>query len=286
MGRFSIESLRSMYVYGYKLFLADLLEIIFRNIFVVVIAKLFSVSVAGLYFLAEKITDLVVLRVTTSIQNVSFPALAKIQGQHEQLKASYKSLLIVNTYVLCPFILLTAVISGPFFNAFLPEKWGPASSYLSLMCLAGVMTPMSALNLNLLKVLGRSDLSLKIEIIKKTVQVSILSISISFGVLGVLYGQIFGSIIIYFINSHYARRLIDYSALEQLADFTPNFLLAIGVALVVYLIQVCCLGEVNAVINFFIVGVVGILLFITLSIFFQVKGYHLLKRYSKQALFK
>lgn len=276
----SMDSLKSMYLFGYKLFLADLLDIVFRNIFVVVIAKLFSVSLAGIYFFADKIREFLVLRIVVAIQNVTYPALTTLQGNDEQLRSGYRNLVSVNTYVLSPLIFFSAALSELFFEAFLPEKWMQASSYLALMCIAGALTPVSALNLNILKVKGRSDLSLKVEVIKKIIQVSVLIVSVEYGVIGILYGQIFSSIIVYIINSHYSEQLIDYSVFEQTMDFMPNILIAAGIGVIIYIAQDYFF--VDPTIRFFIFGFIAVFAYVLVSYLVKPKGYLLLTNLMKK----
>ncbi|AFJ01908.1 capsular polysaccharide repeat unit transporter [Methylophaga frappieri] len=234
----SKASLKSMYRFGYKLFLSNLLDTGFKNMFVVVIAKLFSTSVAGLYFFADRIREILIYQMVSSIQKVTFPALANIQGDKERLKQSYKRVITVTTFVMFPIILFFAALAEPLFHSFLPEAWWPSVIYIQLMCLAGVLIPIHAINLNMLKVLGRSDLFLGLEVVKKALAVLILLVSYRFGVEGILLGQIISSVLAYIPNSYYSKRLINYSVTEQLADFMPTLLLAGVIAICVWLVQI------------------------------------------------
>ncbi|UFH59364.1 lipopolysaccharide biosynthesis protein [Sulfurovum mangrovi] len=234
---FSVISLKSMYNFGYKLFLSGILDTVFRNLYVIVIAKIFSASVAGLYFFAEKIKELVISQLVTSVQTVTYPALATMQDDNKRLKQGYKKVIGVTTFLLFPAMLFLAALAEPLFEFLLPQKWWSAVVYLQLMSVAGLMYPLHAINLNILKVKGRSDLFLYLEILKKILIVMILSISIKFGIMGILIGQIISSFLAYVPNSYYSAKLIDYGIKEQIADFTPVMLLSSGVALVVYTLQ-------------------------------------------------
>jgi len=271
---FCVKSFKSMYSFGYKLFLADLLDIVFRNIFVVVIAKLFSITTAGLYFFADRIREFIVLRLVSAIQNVTYPALSTLQNDDHQLKRSYKNLVLVNTYLLTPLILFSAALSYQFFLAFLPSQWLQSSSYLALMCIAGVLTPLSALNLNILKIKGRSDLFLRLEIIKKSMQIGVLIISVNYGVIGILYGQILLSFTGYIINSYYSARFISYSGYEQIRDFMPVLLLSISTAMFIYVLQSYIL--LTPIITFFLLSLIAISIYVFFSIMIRLRGLHLL----------
>jgi len=226
----SRESLRSMYSFGYKLFLSSLLNTGFKNMYVVVIAKTFSSSLAGLYFFADRVRELVIYQVVSALQQVTYPALSTIQNEPDRLKAGYKKIVSVVSFILFPFILFVASLADSVFQLLLPERWWSSAQYLQLMCIAGVLVPLHAVNLNILKVMGRSDLFLWLQLIKQSVAMTILLISYRYGVIWILLGQMLSSILAYFLNSYYSKHLIGYSTGEQLMDFLPTLLLASCVA--------------------------------------------------------
>lgn len=233
----SSNSLKSMYQFGYKLFLSGLIDTGFKNMYVVVIAKLFTTNFAGLYFFADRIRELVIYQIVSAVQKVTYPALATIQDKPTKLKQGYKKVIAMIAFILFPLILFLAALAEPIFHLLLPEEWWPAALYMQLMCLAGVLIPVHAINLNILKVLGRSDLFLWLEIIKKSIAVMILLISFRFGIVGILIGQIVSSVLAYLPNSYYSKRLIDYPVSEQLTDFLPCLLLAGNIGIAVWGLQ-------------------------------------------------
>ncbi|MCO6441318.1 MAG: lipopolysaccharide biosynthesis protein [Nitrococcus mobilis] len=231
---FSQQSLSSMLGFGYKLFLSDLLNIVFKNLYIVVIAKLFSAPVAGFYFFAEKIKDLIINQLVLSIMTVTYPALATIQDKDARLKTALRNVIQVTTFLLFPAMLFLAALAEPLFHVVLPDTWLPAAVYLQLMCIAALLYPLHSINLNILKIKGRSDLFLYISIIKKLITFLILLISLPHGVIGILIGQIAASILSYIPNSYYSVKLINYSVREQLADILPGLFLSVFIAGVIY----------------------------------------------------
>ncbi|MBE0508068.1 MAG: lipopolysaccharide biosynthesis protein [Marinospirillum sp.] len=231
---FSKSSLKSMYNFGYKLFLSGFLDIVFKNLYVVVIAKLFSASVAGLYFFAEKMRELILSQLVGAIQNVTYPALASVQDDNVRLKAGYRKVIAVTTFLLFPALMLLAALAEPLFQFLLPEKWWGAAPYLQLLCISGLLYPLHAINLNILKVKGRSDLFLYLEILKKIMVVAVIFVSYRYGVIGILIGQIVTSVLAYLPNSYFAARLINYPAREQIKDFVPGLLLSMLLGGLVY----------------------------------------------------
>lgn len=222
----SRRSFHEMYSFGSRLFAASTLDIIFSNLYVIVIAKFFNASIVGYYFFADKIKELVVSQLVSSVKTVTYPALSTIQNDNLRLKDGFRKVLRVTTFTLFPAMVFLAALSEPLITVFLPDNWMPSVPYLQLLCLTGILMPVHILNLNVLQVKGRSDLFLRLEIIKKFILVVTLMISLKFGIYGILIGRIITSILNYFPNSYYSSRLINYPIREQLADFLPTLSLS------------------------------------------------------------
>lgn len=234
---FDPSALKEMYSFGYKLFLSGVLDTVSRNIYVLVIAKVFSAGIAGLYFFAERIKDLVISQLVQSVQKVTYPALSTLQDDDAKLKEGYRNVMQLTTFMLFPAMLMLAALAKPLFELFFPERWLPAVPYLQLMCIVGVLYPIHSINLNILKVKGRSDLFLGLEVFKKITLFIVLFVSYHYGVIGILIGKGLQSIIAYIPNSYFSKRLICYSVREQLSDVLPGLGLAAAVSLVIYYAQ-------------------------------------------------
>ncbi|KKG09286.1 lipopolysaccharide biosynthesis protein [Methanosarcina sp. 2.H.A.1B.4] len=224
---FSVESLHEMFGFGSKLLASGLIDTVFQNIYVIVIGKLFSVTLVGYYFFAQRIQQLVVKQLTGAVQKVTYPALSSVQDDNTALKAFYRKIIQIVAYIVFPCMIALAVLAKPLFSLMLKEDWLPAVPYLQLLCIAGLLYPLHAINLNILKVKGRSDLFLYLEIVKKLMIVIIILFSIQFGIFGILIGQIISSALAYIPNSYFSIKLINYSVPEQLHDFIPTLLLAV-----------------------------------------------------------
>lgn len=231
---FDLTAFKSMYRFGYKLFLSGVLDTVFISLYVIVIAKLFTPGVAGFYFFASQAKDLVVSQLVSSIQTVTYPALASVQDDPVRLKNGYRKVIEVTTFLLFPALLFITALAQPLFGAILPDKWLPAALYLQFLCIVGLLYPLHSINLNILQVKGRSDLFLLLEIVKKCMIVIIILISYRYGILGILYGQIVSSVLAYIPNSYFSSKLIDYPIVEQIGDFAPGLILAALIAMLVY----------------------------------------------------
>lgn len=237
--KFSISYLFFLEIlnFGYKLFISGVLSILAKNIFSAVIAKLYSTTTAGLYYLSERMLDVLMGQLVYAIQNVTYPVLSSIQDDTSRLKLAYRRILGISVFIIFPTILIAAALAEPLFKLFFSEKWWAASSYFQIMCLGFVLYPLHAINLNILKVKGRSDLFLKLEVIKVSISILILAMTLNQGVEAILLGQVLSSFIAYFCNSYYSIKLINYSLVEQFIDFFPSYILAALIALMVYFSQ-------------------------------------------------
>lgn len=279
---FSRQSFIQMYNFGYKLFLSGLLDTIFRNIYVVVIGKIFSATIAGQFFFANKIKELVLEQLFKSIQNVTYPALSKLQDNNIRLKSGYRKVLQLATFVLFPSMAILAALAEPMFQVLLPEKWLPSVPMLQIMCISGLLYPLHSINLNILKVKGRSDIFLYLEIYKKFVIIIILFISVRFGVYGILVGQAIASVLAYIPNSYFASRLIDYSVREQISDFMPGLVLSSSVALAAYVAGI--LLQWPPFLKLIVLVIVGASLYIAVAHIFRMQAYVLARKMFSEKL--
>lgn len=258
---FSLSSLKDMYSFGYKLFLASLIDAAFKNVFVVIIAKVFSVTVAGLYFFADRIKELLVSHLIASIQGVTFPALAEIQNDSKRLKQAYKKIMRVMTFTVFPILLLFSVVAELLFKLFLGDKWLQAVPYLQLMCISCMVIPIISINLNIIKVKGFSGWYLLLEIVKKVTGLIILFFTHSYGVLAILTGQMLSLILNYPPSVYLSSKLVDYSLFEQLKDFLPNLFLAAFMACIThYFLEITYLPDIISLIIALFIFLAGYIL--------------------------
>ncbi len=272
---FSYRSFKNLFSFSSYLLIAGLSNILFINMYVIVIAKYFSATLAGYYFFADKIKTLVISQLVASIQMVTYPALSKIQDDPVRLKSGYRKVISITTFLLFPAITLLAALAEPLFRVFLSEQWQPAVIYLQLMCIVAILNPLHAINVNILKVAGRSDLLLYIGFFKKFMMILIFAISFHYGVIGILVGQIISSVLTYIPNTYYSSQLINYSVREQLADFIPTLILSGTIALMTY--GLVLLNDWPAIIELPVFGILAIILYLTGAHFLKLHAYLLAK---------
>lgn len=216
---FSGESFSRLFKFGRNLLAEGLLEVLYQNSYVLVIGRMFSAEITGLYFLAIKITNLVSQQLTMAVQQATFPALSTLQADNRDLRHKYRQIMQVMMFLIAPIMALLAGLAKPLFVLFFDERWMGAVPYLQLLCVVGALYPVHALNVNLLNVKGRSDLVLKVGLVKKAVNLILLFLAIPFGVFGIVVSMVLGSFLSLIPNTYFSARLVGYSFLDQIKDF-------------------------------------------------------------------
>lgn len=234
---FGWAEFKTLFSFGGYLLLNQVTTVPFKYMYVIVIAKLFSSQLAGLFFFSQKIRDLLVEQLVSSVQTVTFPALATLQDDPKRLKNGYRQVIATTTFLVFPGLIFLVALAENLFHLFLPESWWEATIYVQLLCIAALMNPLNAINLNILKVTGRSDLVFYLGLFKKALAIGIFAVSFRYGVMAIIMGQIVHSVLAYLPNSHYSKRLIHYSVSEQLADILPGLMLAGSIGVLIWWLQ-------------------------------------------------
>lgn len=223
---FDKERFKYHFNFGYKLTLSGLLDTIYSNIYNLIIGKFFPVAYLGYYTRAKSLQQLPVQNISSALNKVTYPMFSAMQHENVKLKMAYKKLMQQVLFWIAPTMILLGVIAEPLIRFLLTAKWVPAVPYFQTLCAAGILYPLNSYNLNILKVKGRSDLFLKLEIIKKVIITVGIFIAVPFGIYGLLYLQVIISFVAYFINSWYSGKMIDYPMIEQVRNILPIILLA------------------------------------------------------------
>jgi len=222
--KFSIERLKFHFTFGYKLMLSGLLNTVFNNIYNVIIGKYYSVQTLGYYERANLFNQYPVTTITGIVNRVTYPLLSKIQDQQERVSVVYKKLIQLTFFITAPLMFGAAAVAKPLFLLVLGAKWLPAVPFFQILCLSSIFLPIHSFNINVLKVYGRSDLFLKLEIIKKAVIAISVIIALQIGIYGLVWSSVFTSVVALLINTHYSSSLIRYTTKEQIQDIIPTLI--------------------------------------------------------------
>ncbi|WP_281777525.1 lipopolysaccharide biosynthesis protein [Croceibacter atlanticus] len=264
------ESFKRLFGFGSKLFLSGLINTIYDNIYKLIIGKYFSAVTLGLYTQAKLYVTQVTLSAVSTIQTVTYPILSKAKNEPQRLKNAYRKIIIATSFVIFPITIAMGLLAKPLILVAIGEQWVDAIPFLQILCVSGVLYHLHAINLNILKVLGRSDLFLKLEIIKKiNITIAIL-IGINFGIWGLLIASVISSYIALLINMYYTNKHIDYSYANQFSDLLPIFLQTIPMVLAIYAITLI-LGN-NHILILILSTVLGIIVYLGTAILFKSKS--------------
>jgi teichuronic acid exporter len=215
--------LRRHFHFGYKLTLSGIIDTVYGNVYHLIIGKYYSVAQLGFYTRALSMRQLPVENISTALNRVTYPLFSSIQDDDVRLKSVYKRLMQQVLFWIAPILVIAGVLGEPLFRFLMTEKWLPAVPYFQILCLGGIMYPLHVYNLNILNVKGRSDLFLKLEIVKKVLVTFGLIITIPFGIYGLLWMQFVLTIVAFIINTSFSGKMINYPMLEQIKDILPIF---------------------------------------------------------------
>lgn len=231
---FSVKSFKEMFSFGSKLLFSGLIDTIYKDIYYLIIGRFFSSALLGQYTRAQQFNIIFSSNLTAVVQRVSYPVLSSIQNEPERLREAYRKVIKTTMLVTFACMLGLAAVAKPLIIILIGEKWLPAVGFLQIICFSGMLYPLHAINLNILNVKGRSDLFLKLEIIKKIIAIGPITIGVFYGIEFMLWGSVLNSIIAYFLNSYYSAGLINYSTKDQLKDLMPTFLVSFLVAFLMW----------------------------------------------------
>lgn len=262
---FSKSSFDYLFGYGSKLLASGLLDTIYNNIYPIVIGKFYTPAQLGNYSRALSFAQLPSSNITSILQRVTFPVLSTIQDDMPRLQTNYCRLLKLSAFIVFPLMMGLAAVTFPLIRIVLTPKWEGCSFYLQIICFALMWYPIHAINLNLLQVKGRSDLFLRLEVIKKIVGVCIMCITIPLGITALCVGMVVSSFIALFINTFYTGKLMDIGYLKQMRDLLPVLINSLLMGGVVFIsIQFIT----NDVLKLIVGGIIGVLFYILSSYIF------------------
>lgn len=267
---FSFKRLKGLFSYGWKILVSSLLNTGYSQLWTLIIGKVYSSSDLAFYNKAHTFPNIIVANVNTSIDSVLMPSMSSVQDEKETLKAVTRRAIMTSTYVMAPLLLGLAACGKSIISILLTDKWIPSYQFMVIFCVTAMFQPIQTANLNAIKAMGRSDLFLKLEIIKKIVGLVLLISTMRISVMAMALSSLAACVSSQIINSWPNKKLMDYSYIEQLKDILPGILLA-GVMFVgVYAINFINL---NMWLTLLIQVPLGAIIFIGLSALFKLESF-------------
>ena len=265
---YSWKSFKEMFSFGFNLLISGLLDIIYKNLYTIVTGKVFNATSLGYYSRADHYAQLPASNFNSIFLRVTYPVLCKMQDDDVKLRENYRKLLRVSAFIIFPVMCGLAGAAYPSVVMVIGKKWSYAAVLLVPICLAKMWYPIHAINLNLLKVKGRSDLFLRLEIIKKILGTCIIFLSIPFGLFFMCYIQIVSSLIALSINTYYTGKLIHLGFWKQMKDISHILLTSLSMFAI---IKVMNMGIDNIYLQFVLDIIVGVVFYCGVAFLFHFK---------------
>lgn len=255
---FSFKKMRILFSFGWKMLCSSLLGTLYNNVYSLTIGKFYSASDLGYYNRGSQFPNMIITNINTTIDNVLFPAMSEVQDERDRLKSITRRSIKTSTFFIFPAMAGLAAVARPLTILLLTEKWLPAVPFIQFCCFTYAFWPIHTANLQAIKAVGRSDIFLGLEIIKKVIGIIVLVITIPFGLYKMMIGKCFTAVLSSFINAYPNKKLLNYSYFEQIKDIIPNLVLSIVMCIIVLLINFL---RMNLVLTIFIQFVLGCLVY-------------------------
>ena len=244
--RFSWKSFRELFGFGWKLMVSGLIDTAWKEVYQLVIGKCYTTATLGQYTRGKQFSDIFSSNMTTVIQRVSYPVLSSVQDEKTRLKEGYRK--IIRITMLLSFVLMFGLgaVAESLLHVLIGGQWAEAAGYLQIIVFTACLYPLHAINLNMLQVEGRSDLFLKLEIVKKIVAVGPILLGIFISIRWMLWSSVLVGIVSYFLNSYFSGKMIGYGSWAQLKDIAPSFGVACVMMAAVYALKLTGLSPAAA----------------------------------------
>ena len=231
---FSMKVVRELFGFSSKMLASSLLDTLFNNLYNMIVGKLFNPTTLGYYSRGQSIPNLVMSSVQGTITGVIFPALSSCQHDTGRVKEIVRRMIKSTCFLVFPMMFGLAAVAKPLVLLLLTEKWLPCVPYLQLSCITFAFWPLHVANLQAITALGRSDIFLTLEVLKKGLVIVTILVTYKYGVLVMVAGQAVSGFVGVIINAWPNRRLIGYPLAQQTADILPAFLLSAGMGVAVW----------------------------------------------------
>ena len=253
---FSFKRLKKLFGYGWKILISNLINTTYNDLRQLLIGKVYTTEELAFFNKGQQFPSLIVTNINTSIDSVLLPTMAKEQDDIYRIKTMTRRAIKISSYLMWPLMIGLAACAEPLIRLVLTEKWIPCVFYLRIYCISFAFYPIHTANLNAIKAIGRSDLYLRLEIIKKVIGLFLLFSTLWISVKALAVSLLISNIISQIVNSWPNRKLLSYSYLEQVRDIVPNIGLAAIMGAVVWIVGLMKMNNLTMLIVQIIVGMI------------------------------
>lgn len=280
---FSGQSAKSMFNFGYKILITSIIDTVYSNMYSLVLGKTYDKNTVGYYNKGKQWPNMITTNLNGSIQGVMFPVLSKYQDDKATLKNMVRRSITVSSFIVLPAMAGLAAVAKPLTVILLTEKWLPSVMFLQFCCITYGLIPLHTTNIQAINAMGRSDITLKINFIKKVLGISVLIATIPMGIFAMMVGRTVVSFVSLFINAMPNKKLLNYSLLEQMKDIFPYLALSLFMFFVVWSITLIGL---NYYLTLLIQVLLGVIIYVAGAKIFKFEAFeyilNILKGYIKR----
>jgi len=266
---FSRNRLRELFAFSYKLLLANFLEIGYKNLYPLVIGKAFNSTLLGYYNYGRQVPNFIASTINASITSVVFPIYSRSQSDKKKLKSMVRQSITLSNFVIFPIMAGLAAVAKALVIVILTEKWLPSVPHIQLFCIVYGLHHLQNINFQAISAIGRSDVFLRYEIIKKIIGITLLIFTLPFGIFALVIGQVIAAVISVIINFKPNIIWLNYSATEQIRDFLPYLIISV---LMFGGVRIVSLLGVGALVMLILQVIVGIGIYVGMALLFKLKG--------------
>lgn len=267
---FSMSRLKGLFSYGWKLLISSVLDTVYNELRQLIIGKIYTPADLAQFNQGQKFPQFTVVNINASIDSVLLPTMSKAQDNPAAIRSMTRRAIKTSTYLMMPFMVGLAVCAEPAVRLIITDKWLPCVPYLRIFCFSFAFYPIHTANLNAIKAMGRSDLFLILEILKKVVGLTAILSTMWISVMAMAYSMIFTSVICQIINAWPNKKLLGYSYLNQVADMLPQIGMSLAMGVAVYGVQ---FFGMNDILTLCVQVPLGMLLYWAMSKVFRVESY-------------
>lgn len=253
--KFSFMRLKTLLQYGTNILLSDLINNIFLNIRTILIGKFFTSSDLGIYNRGRQFPQFIMTNVNDAIQSVMFVAYSNQQDNRDTLKQMTRKSMKISSFIIFPMMIGLAVLARPLILLILTETWSDSIIFIQITSLSFMLMPIHTTNLQVIKATGNSKLILKLELVRKIIELFVLMISFKFGLITIALGELLTTVISLIINLNPNKRIISYGLREQLEDFMPSIICSFLMGMIIYPIQIIIDNKLLIIIISILIGV-------------------------------
>lgn len=264
-----------LFSFGWKLLVSSLIDTLYQDLSSLIIGKKYDSGTLGYYNRGKQFPQFIINAINGAVQSVMLPAMSAKQDSKSQVKELTRASITLSSYIIFPIMGGLAGVATPLVELLLTEKWLPCVPFLQIFCFSFAFWPIHTSNLQAINAMGRSDIFLKLEIIKKIIGVGVLAIAVfCFNTpIAIAMTGCFTGVISCFINAYPNKKLIDYSYMEQMHDILPSFMATLVMFLCVWGIEA---ADLSSIIMLLIQIVVGVLVYLIISIVFKLRPFKML----------